>query len=136
MPGPTRTARCRCGEFTLTLEGDPFRVSSCACTRCQRRTGAFFGVTAYFRPDQLTANAGASVSFHPADGETTFHFCPRCGSTLWWRPDDAEDVIGVAGGSFIDPALPSPIRMVFCATRHPYVRVPEGVAEYPDAPPD
>ena len=54
-----REAACACGDFRLTLEGDPMLVSACCCTRCQRRTGSFFGVTAYFRPEQLVRREGA-----------------------------------------------------------------------------
>ena len=109
-------------------------VSSCCCTRCQRRTGALFGVTVYFHPDQMIAQEGSFATFHLPDGSTTFHFCPRCGSNLWWVPDEEDDVIGVAGGCFADPALPSPKRMVHTRHKHPYVRPPDGIPLYEDAP--
>ena len=132
----TRDARCACGDFRLTLAGEPMLVSACCCTRCQRRTGSFFGVTVYYRPDQLTASTGESRAFHRPDGETTFHFCPRCGSSLMWIPDDEDMVIGVAGGAFADPTLPGPHRITHRATGHPFVPAPEGVPVYPDAPPN
>lgn len=132
-----REATCACGDLRLTLKGEPMLVSSCCCTRCQRRTGSFFGVTVYFRPAQLIARQGAEALFRRPEATTDMHFCPRCGSTLWWAPDDPdEDVIGVAGGAFADPTLPSPERMVFTAHKHPYVRPPPGVPTYPDGPDD
>jgi hypothetical protein len=134
----TRTARCHCRDLSLTLEGEPLLVSSCGCTHCQRRTGGFYGVTVYFRPAQIVARTGVEATFQRPDSTTTFRFCPRCGSNVWWAPDDDawEDMMGVAGGCFAGQDLPSPQRMVYCATRHPYVRVPYGVPEYPDAPPE
>jgi len=57
-----REATCGCGNFRLTLAGEPVLVSACCCTRCQRRTGSFFGVTAYFAPDQLVARTGESTT--------------------------------------------------------------------------
>jgi hypothetical protein len=112
-------------------------VSSCCCTRCQRRTGGFFGVTAYFHPSQMVARQGEASTFQRSEGSATFHFCPRCGSNVWWLfPDEEDDVIGVAGGCFADPELPSPVRMVFTATKHPYVRPPPGVPTYEDGPPE
>jgi hypothetical protein len=134
---PRHEAACACGAFRLTLEGEPMLVSTCCCTRCQRRTGSYFGVTAYFRPAQLVGQAGEAATFHRPDGSTTFHFCPTCGSSLLWVPDDAaDDVIGVAGGAFADPALPGPHRMTHAATGHPFVTSPAGIPVYPDAPPD
>jgi hypothetical protein len=133
----TRTAACFCGDFSLTLEGEPMLVSSCCCTRCQRRTGSFFGVTAYFDPAQVTGRTGAEQTFQRDAAGATIHRCARCGTMLWWASDDwGADIIGVAGGCFADPTLPSPQRMVFTATKHPYVQPPPGVPTYEDGPPE
>ena len=77
-----REASCWCGGVAVTLRGDPVMVSSCACTRCQRRTGSFYGVTAYFHPDQMIARRGEPSTFNHPEGSTTFRFCPTCGSSL------------------------------------------------------
>ena len=130
-----REAACACGDIRLTVEGEPSLVSSCCCTRCQRRTGSFFGVTAYFRPAQVTERAGVAAEFRR--GDATFRFCPRCGSTVWWAFDDArEDILGVAGGCFADPQLPGPHRMTYAATGHPFVTSPQGIPVYEDGPPE
>ncbi len=130
-----RKAACTCGDLTITMEGDPVLVSACCCTRCQRRTGSFFGVTAYFRPAQVTARAGQPSEFRR--GDAVFRFCPRCESSLWWAFDDAdEDILGVAGGCFADPTLPGPHRMTFTATGHPFVTAPGNIPTYEDGPPD
>jgi len=131
-----RDATCWCGDLSVTMRGEPALVSSCCCTRCQRRTGSFFGVTVYFHPDQMVARRGTPSNFQRPDGVTTFNFCPRCGSNLWWSSPEWEDVLGVAGGAFADPTLPSPARMVFTATRHPFVCTPEGIPVYEDGPPE
>jgi hypothetical protein len=132
----TREAACWCGQFRLTLEGDPVLVSACFCTRCQRRTGSFFGVTAYFSPEQLVGREGEASTFQRQEGATTFNFCPRCGSNLLWSSPEWADVIGVAGGAFADPTLPGPHRMTFTATGHPFVTSPQGIPVYPDGPPE
>ena len=135
----TRTAACFCGDYSVTLEGDPLLVSSCCCTRCQRRTGSFFGVTSYFHPSQMVAQTGEELTFRRPDTTTTFRRCARCGTSVWYAPDDLEewgDIIGVSGGCFADPTLPSPVRMVFTATKHPYVQPPPGVPTYEYGPPE
>ena len=129
-----REATCTCGDLRVTLEGDPMLVSACCCTRCQRRTGSFFGVTAYFRPAQMTARSGAASEFRR--GEAVFRFCPRCGTSLWWAFDWGDDILGVAGGCFADPTLPGPHRMTFTATGHPFVTSPKGIPTYEDGPPE
>lgn len=124
-----REASCWCGGLVVAMRGEPMLVSTCCCTRCQRRTGSFYGVTVYYRPDQLARRRGEARTFHHPEGSTTFHFCPTCGSSVWWVPDAEEDVIGVAGGAFADPELPMPARITHTETRHPFVRVPPGTAE-------
>ncbi|WP_293897950.1 GFA family protein [Phenylobacterium sp.] len=132
-----REATCACGGLRVTLAGEPLLVSTCCCTRCQRRTGSFFGVTVYFRPAQVTGRVGEAAEFRRPGSEATFRFCPRCGSSVWWAFDDpAEDIVGVAGGAFADPRLPGPHRMTHTATGHPFVTSPQGIPTYEDGPPD
>jgi len=130
-----RQAACVCGQLRLSLKGEPLYVSSCCCTRCQRRTGGFFGVTVYARPDQVVAGSGRTQTFHLPDGSTTFHRCADCGTNLWWVPDDVDDVIGLAGGCFVGQDLPAPQRMVWVEHKHPFVQVPTGLPTF-DGPPD
>jgi hypothetical protein len=54
-----REAACACGDLRVTMEGEPMLVSSCCCTRCQRRTGSFFGVTVYLSPETEERIVGA-----------------------------------------------------------------------------
>ena len=131
----TRQATCACGDFRLTLQGEPMLVSACCCTRCQRRTGSFFGVTAYYRPEQLVRREGEASTFQRMEG-STIHFCPRCGSSLLWFLPDEEHVIGVAGGAFADPALPGPHRLTHTGTAHPFVNPPTGFPIYERPPPE
>jgi hypothetical protein len=42
-------------------------------------------------------------------GGATYHFCPECGSTVYWDISAAPDVLGVAVGTFTDPTFPPPM---------------------------
>lgn len=50
----------------------------------------------------------------------TFHFCPVCGSTVYWEPADAPDLVTVAAGAFADPSFPPPHVSVYEERRHPW----------------
>src|SRR3954451_10280637 len=80
----TRTAHCCCGSLQLTATGDPTLVAACHCTECQRRTGAAFGVAAYFEKSQVQAEGAFKV--YTRDGQegriARMHFCPECGTTV------------------------------------------------------
>ena len=55
-------ARCNCGGLTLTLTGPSRLVVACHCLDCQRRTGAPFGVGAFY-PADAVAVSGAPKEF-------------------------------------------------------------------------
>src|SRR5260370_41172274 len=46
-------ARCSCGALTLTLPEPSKLVVACHCLDCQRRTGAPFGVGAFYPVDAV-----------------------------------------------------------------------------------
>ena len=132
-PGPTRQARCSCGQLTATTRGEPVRISMCHCLACQRRTGSAFSAQARFPADQVTLAGQASQWSRTGDsGATaTFRFCPTCGATLWWDFDAVPGVIAIPLGAFADPTFPAPRFSVYEEFRHPWTGMPEG-AEHMD----
>ena len=112
-PTTERMAQCACGQLSVTVSGDPFIVVACNCAACQRRTGAPFGIGAYFQGAQIVQISGQFRSFLRAaeSGRSwRFDFCPDCGSTVYWAMDKQgfKHGIGIAGGCFGDPAFPPP----------------------------
>lgn len=119
----TRTAACACGKLSVTCTGDPVRISVCHCLDCQRRTGSTYGIGAFFARKDIEAN-GDFRSFRRASDSgsaVNFHFCPDCGSTVFWEPERRPDVVAVAVGSFADPNFPAPSQSAFNERRHPWV---------------
>ena len=119
----TRIAACACGQLTVTCTGEPVVVSLCHCLACQRRTGSTYGVAAFFTRDAV-AVVGAMRDFtRTSDSgfDVAFHFCPDCGSTVWWEPARKPDLIAVASGAFADPHFPAPTQSVNEHHRHPWV---------------
>jgi hypothetical protein len=125
----TRTASYSCGQLTVTVPGDPIRVSVCHCLACQCRAGGVFGVQARF-PAQSVEIRGTSTAFvRIADSGTriTFHFCPACGATVHYSIDGEKDVVAIPVDAFADPNFPAPARSVYEARMHSWVGLPPGV---------
>src|SRR4051812_12660922 len=96
-----RHAACSCGQLTLVAEGDPVRVSMCHCLACQRRTGSTFGAQARFPRDNMKIE-GQSTSYARTGDEgsvATFHFCPTCGSTVYYDLGGMPEMIAVPVGA-------------------------------------
>jgi hypothetical protein len=132
MPSTLRRATCNCGQLALTIEGEPARISMCHCLACQRRTGAVLSNQARFARKQVTVEGRATAWTRKAEsGNTlTFHFCPVCGSTVYWDNTGFPDLVTVAIGTFADPGFPPPTVAVWEECRHPWVTLP------PEVPPN
>ena len=115
-----RTASCRCGALSVRCEGEPVRVSACHCLACQQRTGSAFSVQARFRPEQIAISGETREWSRIGDeGHTClYHFCPRCGSTVFYAADDEPELVAVPVGAFADPDFPPPTRSVYEQRRH------------------
>jgi hypothetical protein len=58
-------------------------------TACQWRTGAVISNQARFRRDQveIAGNSAKWIRKAESGNATTYHFCPTCGSTLFWEDE-------------------------------------------------
>ena len=127
-------ARCSCGALTLTLKEQPRLVVACHCLDCQRRTGAPFGVGAFY-PVEAVAISGASKEYTrdgASGGKVRSAFCPTCGSTVCWKADNLPSLIGVAVGALADPNAPAPVRSVFEQSKHAWVHI-DGAEHFPQS---
>ena len=126
-----RIASCACGQLTLQFRGDPTEHGLCHCTNCKRRTGSAFGISAYFPRTALVETTGNSsvYAFHHAgqNHDQERHFCPVCGTTLFWFISTLPERIGVAGGCFADAMLPVPAYSVTHQKKESWVELPQGL---------
>ena len=119
-----RNAECSCGALRVTAS--------------QRRTGSPFGVGAYYRKDSIVAVAGEASRYDRTSESgrpLSFHFCPRCGTTVYWTQAMRPDHVGIAVGCFADPDFPPPVRAVWADHRHGWLSFPEDMPVFPKAAP-
>ena len=111
----------------------------CHCKLCQKMTGSAFAIQARFPREQVTIKGKSTAWKFPIKGATpvtyrnctsaggTFHFCPVCGSTVYYELDDAPDFIGVKVGAFTDPSFPPPMISGFEEYRFPWAMNPSAL---------
>ena len=124
-------AQCRCGALALSLPGPSSLVVACHCIDCQRRTGAPFGVGAFYPAEgvMISGTPKEYVRTAASGGKVRNYFCPGCGSTVYWRADNLPAMIGVAVGAIATPNFPVPIKSVFEQSKHVWVQI-DGAVEY------
>ena len=127
-------AACACGELSIALRGEPMLVGMCHCLQCQRRTGSLFGAACLFDMSQVVAITGPERTWTRAgdSGRTvTFHFCPQCGSSVFWTRDHRPDLMTVAVGAFSDPTFPPGSVAMWTEHRHAWLALPEDLRQFP-----
>jgi len=110
----------------------------CHCVDCQRRTGSAFGIAAFFGREAVGVVQGASKTYTrgSASGKhVTFHFCPECGSTVFWEPERAPHLIGVAVGAFADPCFPQAAAVGLDGQQARWLCLPQEMSVFAGTPP-
>jgi hypothetical protein len=131
-------AQCACGALRLTFSKPPQLTALCHCFACQRRTGAPFSANAFYAIDSVGISGASTEFIRTGDSgrKVRMHFCPACGSTVYWKPDAAPSIIGVAVGALADPAFAPPILSVFEQSKHAWVRLDDVAEHFQRMPPD
>ena len=84
-----------------------------------------------FKSDQVRIagrfNDYSRISDEADAKEHAFHFCPECGSQVFYTEPDDPDLIVVSTGSFADPSFPPPTESGYDSRRHPWIGLPESV---------
>jgi len=128
---PDREATCLCGQLRLEVTGEPFAVSICNCLACKRGTGSAFGMQAGFKAAQVRIDGRhkdySRVSDEADRKEHVLHFCPECGSQVFYTEPTEPDLIVVSVGSFADPFFPMPTESGYDSRRHPWITLAESV---------
>lgn len=125
-----RTASCRCGKLRATVTGDPVRVSVCHCLNCKKRSGSAFAVQARWPSAQVRIEGQSKTFVIVADSgnRATFHFCPECGSDVYYEidgkfDDKFNDLIAIPVGLFDDPFFATPSYSVWEERKHDWVEI-------------
>ncbi|HET7576961.1 MAG TPA: GFA family protein [Sphingomicrobium sp.] len=126
----TRTASCRCGQLRATVTGDPVRVSVCHCLNCKKRSGSAFAVQARWPSAQVQIEGQSKTFVIVADSgnRATFHFCPECGSDVYYEidgkfDDKFNDLIAIPVGLFGDPFFATPSYSVWEQRKHDWAEI-------------
>lgn len=132
-----RTARCACGSAKVVVAGDPYRVLGCYCNYCQRATGTSHRIAAWFKDDQVVSIEGKTNIFNDSERSKgiDFHFCPTCGTTLFWTFNHVSGYHAIAVGCFNDPGFPKPVYEMHLSKKIHWVPPVPDVEHFENWPP-
>jgi len=92
-----------------------------------------FGAQARFPSTSVTIHGESReyVRTRDSGGQAHFHFCPVCGSTVFYTLAGAPEHTAIPVGAFADPAFPPPVRSVYEERMHSWVVVPSDIEHLP-----
>jgi len=130
-----RIAECHCGQLRAITSGEPDSVYVCHCKACQRRTGAVIHSGSRWLKSQVRIEGEHKTYGRIADSgfEIRFHFCPNCGSSVFWEGDRSPTTCGIAVGCFADPDFPAPTSSGWEESMHRWLGLPQDTARFPQA---
>ena len=127
------TASCRCGQLSVEVSGDPVRISVCHCLACQKRTGSAFSTQARW-PAECVEVEGESKSWTrtaESGQTTTYHFCPQCGSTVYYGGGNYPELVAIPLGALDDPYIvDSPDYSVWERRKHDWLELTDPDIEH------
>ena len=128
----TREGGCLCGAVRFTAEGEPLNVRICHCRNCQKAMGSPYFARALF--DQRALKVEGETSAYATSARLKRVFCTKCGTRLFsWRTDGT--AAGVALAAFDDPSAFAPTEHIWVSRKMDWVRIDDGLKQYPESVP-
>lgn len=125
MPETFQTGLCSCGKCTFSVMMPHYKSVACHCLDCQRRTGSAFSFTVYFHESHMSYQEKdfANYQFTSKGGrKITSYFCDTCGTSLFFKGDMQNDLVGVNAGCFLDGVGAFDIdQQVYCEDKAEFV---------------
>ena len=122
---------CVCGGVRYKTTGRPQRVSACACTWCQRRTGSAFGLSVYFKESDVEFLQGTLRKYHLTSDtgrSVESEFCEVCGTTVTFTLELRPGMRGIAGGTFDQPTFWYDLEtFIFARSKPGWLTIPNGL---------
>jgi hypothetical protein len=129
------TGGCHCGAIRYSVDGEAIVHALCHCSDCRRHAGAPMVGWAMFKMNAVKVTKGTpKVYASSTDGRR--HFCPACGSGLFFTNDKVlPGIIDVQSGTLDEPELLPPRVHVQAAERLGWMKTAHELPAFDRYPP-
>jgi hypothetical protein len=127
-----REGGCLCDAVRFKAEGEPLNVRICHCRNCQKAMGSPFFARALF--DQRALKIEGETAHYPSSPALERVFCKKCGTRLFSRRTNGT-VVGVALAAFDDRNAFQPTEHIWTSSKIDWVRIDDGLKQYPESVP-
>jgi len=101
--------RCHCGYVQYEAQPPVVKSSTCDCKGCQKATGTLQAPFVTVRRPGFKVTAGEATEFRAksgikCDAHGTWHFCPKCGTQVFWKGNKGNE-IDIFAGTLDEPGI-------------------------------
>ena len=124
-----------CGTVRFEVSAPLLGAVYCHCKRCQRRTGSAFSASGLTRAGSfaLTHGSEAVRTYRPGDGGWNKSYCAECGSHVFTRHPENEELLGVRLGTLDQDPGVRPRAHQFVDYAAPWAPIPDdGLPRFPE----
>ncbi len=127
---------CHCGAVRYSCSDTPELTFFCHCSDCQRTTGSPFSVE--LMVGDSTFQAEGPLEAYEVTGDSgkpvrRWH-CIRCASGVYLDCDADPGYVFIKAGTLDDAGWVAPSMYIFTAAKQPWVKLDDGLPQYPRAP--
>jgi hypothetical protein len=122
------TGSCLCGGVAFTITGDLAPPSVCHCGQCRKQSGHVWS-SPHIPASALTFTADGTLRWFNASGTAKRGFCGTCGSFLFWKHND-EDNISVSMGALAAPTGLKLTKHIFVADKGDYYDITDDLPQH------
>ena len=123
---------CFCGAVRYEVSGAPRTLCYCHCESCRRAAGSPAVAWATFDRSGFRVTHGALAEFR-SSAPVTRGFCAACGSCLTYRHEARSGEIDVTLATLEEAARLAPQMHVWVADKLPWVRIEDGLPQFPES---
>ncbi len=122
---------CLCGGIRYEIDGVVDAPEHCHCSMCRKADGAAFSTNAVVESASLTVldEAGLLKEYESSPSRRKC-FCGRCGSQLFIRRTNRQDITVVTLGTLDDDPGSSPSRHVFTRSKAPWYDLDDNLPRF------
>lgn len=124
MGDEIKSGSCLCGAVSYRIAGPLREVVACHCSQCRKQSGHFYATTSADDAD-LTIEDSGTLTWYAASNSAKRGFCSRCGSALFWKPNQGSYTSILAGSLDVDGGIKL-VRHIYCGDKGDYYEIGDG----------
>jgi len=121
---------CRCGAVRYAVTGSLRPVIYCHCETCRRTSGHHVAATAC-RAGDLAISEDGALTWYGSSADAERGFCGRCGSNLFFRPNE-RGYVSIMAGTLDVPTGLTAIAHIFVSEKSDYYAIADGLPQHAD----